>query len=196
MRHIVIAIGAIAGCLAFQPFAAAGPDDCAPVTSSSRQASLVRAVGLEQPFALIDAGNCRAALAQFVRLAERGDIAAQNNVGVIYESGLGVHANLNRAREWYQKAAEGGLAAAQWHLAAIILKPYSKVSLFDAFQPMPKPGRSGGKARYIEALTWAIAAAENGHPDAPNGVQRLSRVLPASDVRAARDVAKKWVETE
>ena len=46
-------------------------------------------------------------------LAVRGDRIAQYNMGVLYDSGLGVPTDKSRALLWYRKSAEQGFAQAQ-----------------------------------------------------------------------------------
>jgi TPR repeat protein len=49
--------------------------------------------------------------------AERGHPSAQNNLALLYESGLGVDLDLIAAADWYRAAADQGLAVAQSNLA-------------------------------------------------------------------------------
>src|ERR1700730_1348403 len=49
-------------------------------------------------------------------LAERGDAKAQNNLGKMFEQGLGVARDDTEAMNWYRKSAEQGLAEAQYNL--------------------------------------------------------------------------------
>jgi hypothetical protein len=49
-------------------------------------------------------------------LAETGDAAAQNRLGLIYQNGEGVPQNDAEAVRWYLKAAEQGYADAQNNL--------------------------------------------------------------------------------
>lgn len=48
--------------------------------------------------------------------AERGDVWAQNNLGVCYYKGAGVTKDLAEAVKWYRKAADQGLEVAQYNL--------------------------------------------------------------------------------
>jgi len=48
-------------------------------------------------------------------LAERGDAAAQFQLGVMYDNGIGVRQNHAEAAKWYRLAAEQGNVAA--HIA-------------------------------------------------------------------------------
>ena len=47
------------------------------------------------------------------KAAEQGNAAAQNNLGALYHSGQGVAKDEKAAAEWFQKAADQGLAGAQ-----------------------------------------------------------------------------------
>lgn len=193
MKPHIVVVGAIIGFLIFKPYAFAGPDDCTTSVITLIRGYLIESIVLDDAFTFLDAGDCVGALDHFEQSAEKGNLDAQNNVGVIYESGLGVHADLERARQWYRKAAQEGLAEAQWNLAAVILTPHSNVNLFDTLRPIRKPKTPDEMESYRDALMWSIAAAENGHPMAPRGVRRLRDVLPESEVSAARSGASKWI---
>ena len=93
-------------------------------------------------------------------LAERDDVNAQYNVGVMYGQGDGVERNDPEARKWFRKAAQQEHVGAQMNLDII----YS---------------RDGGVPRNdAMAATWCRKAAERGFPDAQvqlgiiNGVGR------------------------
>jgi TPR repeat protein len=44
---------------------------------------------------------------------------AQNNLGYLYENGLGVTRDYAEAARWYQLAADSGYARAQFHLGVL-----------------------------------------------------------------------------
>jgi hypothetical protein len=52
-------------------------------------------------------------------LAEKGNVSAQYNLGVMYSKGLGVQRNDSEAVKWYQKAADSGLPDAQFNLGVM-----------------------------------------------------------------------------
>jgi TPR repeat protein len=81
----------------------------------------------------------------YEKAAERGHMKAQNNLGVLYEVGLGVQQNFQTAREFYLAAATQGHAAAQNNLGV-----------------MCELGR-GAEPDYLEALDWYDKAASRGH---------------------------------
>ena len=55
-------------------------------------------------------------LEQYRAEAKVGDAAAQDNLAVCYEQGLGLPADPVQAAVWYQKSAAQGFAPAQYHL--------------------------------------------------------------------------------
>ena len=59
------------------------------------------------------------ALKKWQTLAEAGDAAAQNNLGILYDNGQGVVQDYGQARMWYEKAAAQGHAQAQYQLGCL-----------------------------------------------------------------------------
>jgi TPR repeat protein len=82
------------------------------------------------------------------RLAERGNVEAQYNVGLMYEQGYGVSRDLKKAATWFRKAALQGEASAQYRLG----------SLYYQGQGVPKD--------LHQAAEWYNRAAEQGCPPA------------------------------
>ena len=78
-------------------------------------------------------------------LAERGDTAAQNKLGLMYEAGKEIPQNYSKSRAWYLKAAEEGLAIAQVNLG--LSYHYGR----------------GGEPDFKEAKRWYEEAAEQDY---------------------------------
>ncbi len=57
-----------------------------------------------------------------LQAAEQGYAKAQFNLGLMYDSGRGVHQDYAQAVQWYRKAAEQGLAEAQYNLGVMYAK--------------------------------------------------------------------------
>ena len=57
--------------------------------------------------------NYATALSKYTVLAEKGNTAAQFNVGILYLKGQGVHKDEKQAYDWFKKAAVGGHASAK-----------------------------------------------------------------------------------
>ncbi len=77
-------------------------------------------------------------------LAERGDAAAQFNLGVMYATGRGVPEDDTEADRWFRLAADQGNAAAQYDLGL----------RYDNGEGVPQD--------YAEAILWYRLAAEQG----------------------------------
>jgi len=58
--------------------------------------------------------------------ANKGNSAAQNNIGVMYEKGLGVPKNNVKALKWYRKAAEQGNEVSKEHIKKLSHKTAKK----------------------------------------------------------------------
>lgn len=70
-------------------------------------------------YVAFDRSNLKTALKVWLEAAEAGDADAQNNVGEIYERGLGTEPNFEAAVVWYQKAAAQNNHRAQFNLGSM-----------------------------------------------------------------------------
>lgn len=66
-----------------------------------------------------DRADLKSALRVWMQAAEAGDLEAQNNVGEIYERGLGTEPNYDAAVIWYRKAADAGNTRAMFNLGTL-----------------------------------------------------------------------------
>ena len=78
-------------------------------------AAALSALGLNQAAWTNDVSGFRETL----QLAERGNVQAQFNLGMMYENGQGVRQDDAEAVKWYRQAAEKGYAKAQYNLGAM-----------------------------------------------------------------------------
>ena len=90
-------------------------------------------------------GDYRTSAKLILPLAKKGFANAQYNMGVMYEKGKGVEKNLNKAKKWFQFAAEQGLAKAQYNLGLM----YGK--------------GKGVDKDYNKAIKWMTLAADQGN---------------------------------
>jgi hypothetical protein len=70
-------------------------------------------------YVAFDRADAKTALKVWLDAAQAGDPEAQNNVGEIYERGLGGAPNYPAAVIWYQKAADQGYSRAQFNLGTL-----------------------------------------------------------------------------
>ncbi len=100
--------------------------------------------GYENGLAAYQSGDYETALREWREAAEQGNAKAQNNLGFMYQKGLGVPPIHAEAARWYMKAAEQGESRAQVSLGLLYLN-----------------GR-GVPQDYAEAARWWLKAAEQG----------------------------------
>ena len=84
--------------------------------------SLSHSADFDKGYEAYRAGNYETALKEFRPLAEQGLAEAQNNLGVMYETGRGVIQDHKEAVKWYRLAAEQGYARAQDNLGLMYAK--------------------------------------------------------------------------
>jgi TPR repeat protein len=96
--------------------------------------------------AAFDAGDYDTAYNIFQELADDDDIAAMRNVALMKRKGLGTERDPDGAREYLERAAQGGLPTAQYDLAEMMLDG------------------EGGPADPKGALPWLASAAAAHHP--------------------------------
>jgi TPR repeat protein len=88
------------------------------------------------------------------KLAEKGDAWSQLNLGAAYDNGLGVKRDVEQALYWYQKAAEQGLAQAQFNLAHLLVS--EEISAVAAAEWMQKAAIQGmPDAQYLMGVIYA-----------------------------------------
>lgn len=89
----------------------------------------------ESGLAAKDRGHYATALRAWLPLAESGNAQAQNNVGYMYEEGLGVPQNYLLAMNWYRQAADNELAQAQHNMGMLYYHGYGVAqNLEEAFR--------------------------------------------------------------
>jgi hypothetical protein len=158
------------------------------------------------------------ALREWEPLAVRGDRVAQYNLGVIYESGLGVPADKSRALFWYRRSAEQGFAQAQNNLGRLfylgdpVPPDYAKAAAYfrlaaeqgvafsHFFLGMIYAGGGPGvKADPVQAYKWLSLASELQKSPRYRSDALASRALVAqgmsqSGIATAERLAYDWKE--
>jgi TPR repeat protein len=75
--------------------------------------------GFDEGVTAIEANNMPLAFEEFRESAEQGNNDSQFNLGLMYERGIGVEKDEQKAITWYRKAAEQGNPNAQFNLAVL-----------------------------------------------------------------------------
>ena len=84
--------------------------------------SVAQADNVKEGNRLYDAGKYREAMVYFMKPDAVKKPLVMNRIGYMYSKGRGVEANPEQACQWYRKAAEAGLAAAQFNLGLMYEK--------------------------------------------------------------------------
>jgi TPR repeat protein len=121
-----------------------------------------------------NSGDYITALQLFRPLAERGNIRAQNLLGVSYEGGLGVPQDYIEAAKWYQRAADSGDDIAQYNIGL----------MYRNSEGVPRD--------LVRAYMWWDLAAMRGHQGAAMGRDTLAKSMTAEQIGEAQELARKW----
>ena len=133
-----------------------------------------------EPAALFAAGDYAAAYRLWLPLAEAGDAAAQNYIGIHHYLGLGVKRNLRQAMQWFEQSARAGEINAQYNLGLMYENGHHV------------------QQDYVKAYTWYYIAAERGSGNAARRIRALNNeyLLPPFQIWRAIDVARTYLEAE
>ncbi len=158
----------------------------------------------EDALALIEQGRMGEAIGLIRQAADAGDVEAMTFLGMSYESGRDVEADLAKAAEYYAKAATEGDAYAQWRLGVLIDTQKTEGSAEQAVELFRKAADQGntdamaslavmyaagkGIAQDLaEARRYYELAARNGNPRGLQGLGVLylnGEGVPQSKVEA------------
>ncbi len=137
-----------------------------------------------------DAGIQQVDIGAMQKKAAAGDAFAQLNLGAAYDNGLGVERDIKKALQWYQMAAEQGLAEAQYNLAHLLVT--EELSEVAAAEWMRKAAEQGMvDAEYLmgviyaegigvemnesEARLWLQKAVDKGHSEAQRFLKEMGQ---------------------
>lgn len=134
-----------------------------------------------------------------IRLAaEKGDAAAQDHLGHMYERGQGVQQDLAEATRWYSNAAEQGYADAQYNLGLLYDRGYGALSkdfvAVDNGKDLKQGSAASGSVQQVprddaQAALWYLKAAQQGQVNAQSNLGLMyaeGRGVPRDYVEAVR----------
>lgn len=127
--------------------------------------------GFNEGIAAYERGDYIIALRELLPVARNGDALAQSYVGVIYQFGLGIKPDLEKAVDWYAKAANNGDSLSQRILGDLHVEG------------------AWGSPDYATAAQWYELAAEGGDVEAQRKLGAMyleGRGVPRDQNRAAR----------
>ncbi|PPR19511.1 MAG: hypothetical protein CFH40_02268 [Alphaproteobacteria bacterium MarineAlpha10_Bin3] len=123
----------------------------------------------------------KAARALFQRAANQGHAGAQNNLGMMYESGAGMPIDHAAARQWFAKSAQAGVAMARYNLAMLLATAH-------IMQQSNRPQYRD--ADMAAAYMWLTLAAQDGLAPAIEGKPELAGFLTPAQAEAAKKMLR------
>lgn len=129
-------------------------------------AAVCARAGLEEGKAAYRAGKYAEALAEFLPLAEGGDVTAQNQVAAMYYIGQGTPHDFIKAAQWFQKAAEAGDADAQYCLGKLFLSGQGVPQDFESAAKLLTEAALAGKGGAQQQLAMLYLSGQ-GVPQNP-----------------------------
>ena len=124
--------------------------------------------------AAINVGDYMAAYHELMPLAEQGDAKAQYSLAFLYDTGLGIGVDYEKAAEWYRKSADQGEPNAQHNLAVIY---------------------AGGKKitqDLVQAYFWFDLAAASGMDTAKQNRNVTASHMTAEQIAEAKRLTQEW----
>ena len=119
-------------------------------------------------------GNYATALELIRPLAEEGNVAAQFNLGIMYQLSHGVPQDNEAAVSWYRKAAEQGLAEAQYNLGVMYANG------------------EGVPQDYAAAQMWFNLAVASRNRNAMKARDIVAAQLTPAQIAEAQKLAREW----
>ena len=154
-----------------------------------------------------------AAAKELRKLAEEGNVTAQNRLGLFYKFGKGVPQNYGQAKRWFEEAAKQGHAEAQINLGMLYLREdapprspqmaifwFSRAAEQGVVPAFTKLGQMYQEAEgvpedLVQAYMWFHLAATNG--EAPSAEKRdvLATKMTYAQITEAQQRAREWKPT-
>ena len=172
--------------------------------------SLAAQAGLDEGVEAYNKGDYPRAFGEFKSSAEKGDLHAQFNLGVMYAFGQGVEKDEKAAVLWYRKAAEKGFAPAQhslgqayeeimgvWRDEALAVEWYRKAAEQGYGKAQFSLGLmyargQGVKVDIVQAYKWFHLAALSGEPHADHNRDNAEKKMTAKQIEQAMQLAQQW----
>ena len=142
---------------------------------------LFSCTGNDDPKHVFEKGEYEKSYALWLPLARKGDLEAQNYLGIQYYLGLGVKQDYKKAVNWFESAAKKGYPDAQRNFGNMFQNGY------------------GVPQDYYKAFIWYFAASQQGHETAKRSLERLTgdnKLTPNQQMHAKLEANKFIMDPE
>lgn len=124
------------------------------------------------------------ALHDLERLAERGSLASMLFIGQAYESGSAGHTNLERAEEWYRRAADAGQIRATFALGRL----YQRRGDHAKARVMYERGANAGHSPSMRALAMCYFCGRGASESREKSREWWKEAITSGNIYAIRDL--------
>jgi hypothetical protein len=149
-------------------------------------------------------------VAACTRLAEQGDAAGQNRLGVLLSGGLAMPKDEAKALEWYRRSAEQSYAPAEFNLASALFFGHGvapdTAQAIRWYRSAADQGFALAQAvlgslyrvglgvpqDYLQAYVWFCLAVERGAHEALRVRDETAKLLTAPELAEAQDRVRAW----
>ncbi len=153
--------------------------------------NLIKSEDLSNAISSFESEDYEKSVSLFEELANQGNRAAQYNLGIIYEIGVGGLRDDHRAEDWYRKAAENGLPEAQYGLATILAADYMQQIEKDRYTPdIGNTTPDEREQKFLEAYKWLLLAEKAKHRNVSTALRRFRKNMTQSQIEAAQRMAE------
>ena len=164
----------------------------------------------EDGLAAARCGNYTAAIRLWRPLAEQGDAALQNILGLMHTEGRGVPQDHAKAVMWYRAAAEQGDANAQYNLGVMYVAgrgvPKDLAEAAKRWREAAEQGKAAAQVGLgllyaqgigvpqdlVQAQMWFTISAAQGNKMALEARGRLDRVMTPNQIVEAQRITREW----
>jgi len=147
------------------------------------------------------------------KLAQEGNVTAQNALGLLYKVGKGVPQSYGQAKKWFEEAAKQGHVEAQVNLGTLYLHgdapPQSAQMALFWFSRSAEQGNvtafanlgvmyaqaQGVTQDLIQAYMWFLLAAANGDESSAQRRDLLAMKMTSAQIAEAQERAGVWKPT-
>ncbi|MBV8851096.1 MAG: SEL1-like repeat protein [Methylobacteriaceae bacterium] len=142
--------------------AAANPPDATAAKAHPAPTNTIA----QSPATIANAGKqAKDSLAGLQSLAVTGDVGAQYELGARYAEGRAIPRDPKLAAQWFEKAANQGLAAAQYRMGSMYEKGIGVTKDLNISKTWYKRAADAGNIRAMHNLAVLIAEGTDGKPD-------------------------------
>ena len=175
--------------------------------------SPVAAQDFDKGLAAAQAGDYATALQEWTPLAESGNVIAQYNLGIMYDSGRGVILDYKEAVKWYRFAAERGNANAQHNLGIMYYNGQGVIEDYkESVRWLKLSAKQGNSAAHYnlgssykdgkgvlqdntKAHMWFNIGAANGLWRSGERRDKIAKEMTSEDISKAQAMASKCMES-